>query len=91
MQKITVDVEMADGTEFTGLRVVMKDMIRYSDVRARHKWPLMEEDQLRFAAFLGYAAMTRLGHYDATKGFDEFQDDCLMVAGDFGDELPPTP
>ena len=90
MQKITLDVEMLDGTIHKDLRIVLADQIRFGDVRARHKWPSMEDDPIRFGAFLAYAAMCRLGLYDATKGFDEFVDEVASVAGDFGDEVDPT-
>ena len=91
MQKIMLDVEMLDGTIHENIRTTLKDQIRFGDVRARHKWPSMEEDPIRFGAFLAYAAMTRLGLYDANKGFDEFVDEVAGVSADFGDEpVDPT-
>lgn len=90
MQKITVNVEMIDGTEHNDVRVILADMIRYSDVAQRHKWPSLEDDPIRAGAFMGYAAMTRLGLYDKTRGFDDFVNDVAMVSADFGDELEPT-
>lgn len=83
--KVTVDVEMLDGTVFEDLRVISADMIRHSEVAKRHKWGSMEDDPIRTQIFYGYAAMTRLGHYPADKGFDEFVADNAMVAADFGD------
>lgn len=90
MQKITVSVEMADGTVHENLRVVLKDQIRFGDVRAKHNWPSMEEDPMRFGAFLAYAAMTRLGLYPPERGFDEWVDDVAWVDADMGAELDPT-
>ncbi|MDK4334026.1 hypothetical protein [Corynebacterium accolens] len=89
MQKITVDVEMIDGTEHNDVRVILADMIRYSDVAQRHKWPELEKDPIRAGAFMGYAAMTRLGLYESTRGFDEFVNDVAMVSADFGDAVDP--
>lgn len=89
--KITVDIEMLDGTEYEDIRVIAADMIRHSDVARRHKWGSMEDDPMRAQIFLGYAALTRLGHYPADKGFDDFVADCAWVAGDFGDDaVDPT-
>lgn len=90
MNRLTATVEMNDGTIHENLQINLKDQIRYSDVRVRHKWPSMEEDPIRFGSFLAYAAMTRLGLYDATKGFDEFVDDALAVDMNTGDALDPT-
>lgn len=89
MQKIIVDVEMVDGTEHKDIRVILADMIRYSDVAQRHKWPSLENDPIRAGAFMGYAAMTRMGLYDKTRGFDDFVNEVAMVNADFGDELEP--
>lgn len=91
MQKITVDVEMIDGTEHNDVRVILADMIRYSDVAQRHKWASLEDDPIRAGAFMGYAAMTRLGLYEPTRGFDEFVNDVAMVSADFGETVNPTP
>lgn len=90
MQKVLVDVEMMDGTVHEDIRVILADMIRYSDVAQRHKWRSMEDDPIRGGAFLAYAAMTRMGIYDANKGFDDFTNDVAMVSADFGDAVDPT-
>lgn len=89
MQKITVDVEMIDGTEHNDIRVILADMMRYSDVAQRHKWQSIEDDPIRGGAFIAYAAMTRLGMYDKTRGFDEFVNEVAMVSADFGDAVEP--
>lgn len=91
MQKVLVDVEMMDGTVHEDVRVILADMIRYSDVAQRHKWRSLEDDPIRGGAFLAYAAMTRMGIYDSNKGFDEFTNDVAMVSADFGDAVDPTP
>lgn len=91
MQKVLVDVEMMDGTVHEDIRVILADMIRYSDVAQRHKWRSLEDDPIRGGAFLAYAAMTRMGIYDSNKGFDEFTNDVAMVSADFGDAVDPTP
>ena len=90
MQKIHVDVEMMDGTEHENIRVILADMIRYSDTARRHKWGGMEDDPVRAGAFMAYAAMTRTGSYPADKGFDKFTADVAMVMADFGDAVDPT-
>lgn len=90
MQKVLVDVEMMDGTVHEDIRVILADMIRYSDVAQRHKWRSLEDDPIRGGAFLAYAAMTRMGIYDSNKGFDEFTNDVAMVSADFGDAVDPT-
>lgn len=91
MQKVLVDVEMMDGTVHEDVRVILADMIRYSDVAQRHKWRSLEDDPIRGGAFLAYAAMTRMGIYDSNKGFDDFTNDVAMVSADFGDAVDPTP
>lgn len=91
IQKISVDVELLDGTEYNDVRIILADMIRYSDVARRHNWQSMEDDPVRAGAFMAYAAMTRTGVYDANRGFDDFVDDVAMVAADFGDTVDPTP
>lgn len=91
MQKVLVDVEMMDGTVHEDIRVILADMIRYSDVAQRHKWRSLEDDPIRGGAFLAYAAMTRMGIYDSNKGFDDFTNDVAMVSADFGDAVDPTP
>ena len=90
IQKIMLDVEMMDGTVHENIRPILADMIRYSDVAQRHKWRGMEDDPIRAGAFLAYAAMTRTGVYDASKGFDEFTADVAMVYTDFGDSPEST-
>lgn len=91
MQKVLIDVEMMDGTVHEDIRVILADMIRYSDVAQRHKWRSLEDDPIRGGAFLAYAAMTRMGIYDSNKGFDDFTNDVAMVSADFGDAVDPTP
>lgn len=90
IQKITVDVEMIDGTVHEDVRVILADMIRYSDVARRHKWGVLEEDPIRAGAFMAFAAMSRLGLYDENRGFDAFTTDVAMVSADFGDALEHT-
>ena len=90
MQKVLIDVEMMDGTVHEDIRVILADMIRYSDVAQRHKWRSLEDDPIRGGAFLAYAAMTRMGIYDSNKGFDDFTNDVAMVSADFGDAVDPT-
>lgn len=90
MQKVTLDVEMLDGTVHEDVQVILADMIRHSEVAQRHNWPSIENDPLRGGAFLGYAAMTRQGLYPKDKGFDEFVNDVVMVYADFGDAVDPT-
>lgn len=88
--KITVDVEMIDGTVHEDIRVILADMIRHSDVARRHKWGSLEEDPIRTQAFYAYAAMTRMGIYQSDKGFDDFTNDVAMVMADMGDLLDPS-
>lgn len=83
--KITVDVEMLDGTEHEGIRVIGADLIRHADTAKRHKWGSLEDDPMRAQFFLGYAAMTRTGQYPKDTGFDQFIEEVAMVAADFGD------
>lgn len=90
MQKITADVEMIDGTVHEDVRIIMADLIRYEDVAKMHKWGSLQAAPVRGQCFAAYAAMTRQGLYDSTKGFDEFLNDCATVMADFGDELNPT-
>lgn len=97
LQKITADVEMLTGEVHQNIRIILADMIRYSDTSRRHKWGTMEEDPIRAGAFMAYAAMTRTGLWDPAKGFDEFTDAVAMVMADFGEgqsvdpTTPPTP
>lgn len=90
IQKIMLDVEMMNGEVHENIRPILADMIKYSDVAQRHKWRGMEDDPIRAGAFLAYAAMTRMGLYDANTGFDQFTNDVAMVYADFGDTPEST-
>lgn len=90
MQKILVDVEMLDGTEHTDVRVILADMLRYSDTAQRHKWPNMQTDMLRAGAFMAFAAMQRTGLFPVESGFDAFTNQVAMVAADFDGVVDPT-
>lgn len=91
MQKIIVDVEMTDGRKYDNIRVILADMIRYSDVSRRHKWGTMEEEPIRAIAFMTYAAMVRLGYFDGDKGFEEFSNEVVWIESDSGvEDVDPT-
>lgn len=89
MHKMLFDVEMTDGTIHQDVRAILADQIKYSEVRARHKWPAMQNDPLRAMAFIAYAAMTRTGLYDAQKGFDDFTNDVAQLEMDESEETAP--
>ncbi|MGV0868450.1 hypothetical protein [Corynebacterium kalidii] len=82
MQKMLVDIEMLDGTEFEDIRIIWADMMRYSDTARRRKWGPMEEDKLTATGFMAFAAMQRLGLYSADKGFDTFNTEVAMIYSD---------
>lgn len=93
MQKIWLDVEMLDGTMHENVRIILADIIDYSDTARRHGWGTIEDDQIRATAFMAYAALGRMGYIDRTTyGFDEFVSDVAMVYGDLdgGDAVDPT-
>lgn len=90
MINMTISVKMNDGTIHTGLTPTIKDMVRTEEVGGRLKWGSMNDSPLRYTAFMTYAIMTRTGLYDATKGFDEFQDDCETITQDEESEVNPT-
>lgn len=93
MQKILLDVEMLDGTIHNDVRIILADIIDYSDTARRHGWGTIEDDEIRAAAFMAYAALGRMGHLDRTTyGFDQFVNDVAMVYGDpyGGDAVDPT-
>lgn len=92
MNKILLDIEMVDGTVYEDVRIILADMIAYSDTARRHGWGSLEDDKIRAMAFMSYAALGRLGKLDRmTYGFEQFTQDCAMVSGDFGDAVDPTP
>lgn len=91
MQKITVDVEMLDGTVHEDVRIIMADLMAYSDTARKHGWGSIQDDEIRSQAFLAYAALGRIGKIDRTTyGFNDFINDCAMVYADFGDDVDPT-
>lgn len=90
MKKILVDVEMIDGTEHNDIRVILDDMIRYSDTAQRRKWPDMQTDMLRAGAFMAFAAMQRTGLFPVESGFDSFTKQVAMVTADFDGVVDPT-
>lgn len=93
MQKILLDVEMLDGTTYNDVRIILADIIDYSDTARRHGWGTIEDDQIRASAFMAYAALGRMGCIDRTTyGFDQFVTDVAMVYGDLdgGDAVDPT-
>lgn len=88
MQKITVNVLMADGTEHRAIPTILADQVAYSQTRQRHKWPTMEDDPLLFGAFLAYSAMKRLGLFEGS--WDMFTESVAAVDADDIDEVDPT-
>lgn len=93
MQKILLDVEMLDGTMHEDVRIILADIIDYSDTARRHGWGTIEDDQIRATAFMAYAALGRMGHIDRTTyGFNDFVSDVAMVYGDLdgADAVDPT-
>ncbi|WP_296216237.1 hypothetical protein [uncultured Corynebacterium sp.] len=93
MQKIWLDVEMLDGTMHKNVRIILADIIDYSDTARRHGWGTIEDDQIRATAFMAYAALGRMGYIDRTTyGFNDFVSDVAMVYGDLdgGDAVDPT-
>ena len=93
MQKIWLDVEMLDGTMHKNVRIILADIIDYSDTARRHGWGTIEDDRIRATAFMAYAALGRMGYIDRTTyGFNDFVSDVAMVYGDLdgGDAVDPT-
>lgn len=90
MKQVVLNVEMEDGTLHENLRAKAKDFNRTEEVMRRLKWGSYDESPFRFQSFLAYAVMTRTGLYDATKGFDAFEDDCAMVEMSDDGEVNPT-
>ena len=66
MQKILLDVEMLDGTVHSDVRIILADIIAYSDAARRHGWGSPDDDQIRASAFMAYAALGRIGTIDRT-------------------------
>lgn len=91
-ENMIIDIQMQDGREFTDIEVIYPDLIRYEDVAQRHKWGSMEQSPMRAMAFIGYAALCRLGLYDGDRGFPEFSSELKMVyKQDATEEMDPTP
>lgn len=90
MINMSISVKMTDGTTHRDLTPTLKDMVRTEEIGGRLKWGSMNDSPVRYAAFMAYAVMTRTGLYDATKGFDDFQDDCETIIPDEEFEVNPT-
>lgn len=96
IQRVIFAVLMEDGTEYPEVKANLADQVRYDRERIKRRWPPMQENQMTFAAFTAYAAMTRQRLYDgtfedflqATAAVDEHEDD--DEAGDV-DPTPPAP
>lgn len=93
IQKMHLDIEMADGTVHTDIVPNLADQMLYSKTRAQHKWAPMAEDPMLFINFLAFAALRRLGLF-TSGGFEKFCDEAVAVgeSGDFEgmDTVDPT-
>lgn len=82
--RITLDIEMLDGTTYEGVRTVLKDQVSYSTTRAKHGWPTMQDDPTLFINFIAYSALKREGKFSGT--WDEFCETCAGVGDASGDD-----
>lgn len=90
IQRIILDVAMLDGTEHEGLVVTTADRMKLANVARRYNWGGLgdQNDADRSTTFLGYAAMSRLGHFQGS--WDEFVDASETVSSHDGGEVDPT-
>ena len=79
---------MLNGDLYEDIQIIYADMMEYSTVARRHKWPSAEEDQLRAIGYWAYAALKRTGRYDLNKGFDDFTAEVEMMSSE---EVTPDP
>lgn len=90
------DVELADGSVHTGIRIINPDQLRYGETAQKHRWPsptvkndvgtipILDYEE----TFLAWAAMKRLGLYSET--WETFKDkDCVAVSIST-EEVDPT-
>lgn len=93
MKAMTVSILMTDGTSHDDVPVTMRDKLRYSETRARRKWPNVEDDPFRFMTFIAWAAAKREGLIDNGMTFDAFADnvaDIDIPGEDEAEDIDPT-
>lgn len=87
LEREVADVELADGTIHTGIRIINPDHLRYGETAQKHRWPSLTVKNevgtmphLNYEdTFLAWAALKRLGLYGET--WERFKDqDCVAVA-----------
>lgn len=91
LTRISLDIEMADGTVHEDVKVTIADQMLYAKKARMEKWGSMQEDMMSALIFLGFAALYRLGIY--TKGFNDFLVDAVVVlphGAEDGEEILPT-
>lgn len=89
VNRLTVTVEMVDGTVHRDVQPILADQTKYSQIRMKHKgWPAPQDDPMLYAAVQTWACLKRTSHYAGT--WDEFQNDCAALNVESGDELDPT-
>lgn len=91
MQAVRFAVLMEDGTEHPEVKTNLADQVRYDRERIKRRWPPMQENQMTFAAFCAYSAMSRQALFEGT--FEEFLNSVSAVDevdDDEDGEVDPT-
>lgn len=87
--RLTVTVEMVDGTVHEDVKPILADQTKYSQIRMKHKgWPSPQDDPMLYAAVQSWACLKRTGAYEGS--WDQFQNDCAALNIEGADELDPT-
>lgn len=89
VQRLTVTVEMVDGTVHEDVKPILADQTKYSQIRMKHKgWPSPQDDPMLYAAVQAWAFLKRTGAYPGS--WDDFQTDCASLDIKGSDEVDPT-
>lgn len=67
------------------------DNVRFEDTARKHKWGTIQEAPMRYMYFLAYAACTRTGNYESSRGFDTFMVDLVDVDAEVDAEVADAP
>lgn len=78
VQRIVLNVEMEDGTQFADLRIKNPALVAYDLERTSKKWQAAQEVPMFWRTFIAWRQLVNQGDYAGT--FAEFRDkDCADI------------
>lgn len=86
MKKLDIHIEMDNGDVFD-VTTKTADYLLFEVTANKHKWGGISDNPARWEAFLGWAALRRMGKYGGT--WEAFQKEVDMVEGK-QQEVDPT-